>query len=57
MAYMLGRERGRADERRRQIAARAGPVEQSPAGLVEKVCVIAIIVSVLAVLVLALASI
>jgi hypothetical protein len=34
----------------------AGPVEQDPAGLVEKICVIAIIVSILAVVVLALAS-
>jgi hypothetical protein len=56
LAYMLGRERGRADERQRQVAAQRGPVEQDPAGLVEKICVIAIIVSVLAIVVLALAS-
>jgi hypothetical protein len=56
LAYMLGRERGRDDERRRQAAIQAGPVEQDPAGLVEKICVIAIIVSILVVVVLALAS-
>lgn len=51
LAYALGRSHGREQERRRRRGRR--PVQGEPAGAAEMVCLIAIIVSVVAVLIFA----